>query len=108
MEKSTLIGMVGGVLSVGVGMYLKGADPHALINPAAFLIIIAGTSCAVANAIPTAQLKAFPKLIKKVFGGQNLMSKQDVLDLFVELAKTVKRDGNMAIEKKANEISDPF
>ena len=29
MEKSTLIGMVGGILSVGVGMYLKGADPHA-------------------------------------------------------------------------------
>ena len=108
MEKSTLFGMVGGVLSVGVGMYLKGADPHALINPAAFLIIIAGTSCAVANAIPTSQLKAFPKLVKKVFGGQKLMPKQEVLDLFVELSKTVKRDGTMAIEKKANEVSDPF
>ncbi len=108
MEKSTVIGMAGGLLSVGVGMYLKGADPHALINPAAFLIIIAGTSAAVSNAMPTSQLKAFPKLIKKVFGGQQLMPKQDVVDLFVELAKTAKRDGNMAIEKKANEISDPF
>ena len=68
MEKSTVIGMVGGILSIGVGMYLKGADPHALINPAAFLIIIAGTSAAVSNAIPTDTLKSFPKLVKKVFG----------------------------------------
>lgn len=108
MEKSTVIGMVGGILSVGVGMALKGADPHALINPAAFLIIIAGTSAAVSNAIPTETLKSFPKLIKKVFGGQQLMDKQEIVDLFVELAKLAKRDGNMAIEKKANEISDPF
>ena len=108
MEKSTLIGVVGGILAVGVGMYLKGADPHALINPAAFLIIIAGTTAAVCNAMPTEQLKAFPKLIKKIFSGQQLMDKQEVIDLFVELAKTAKRDGNMAIEKKANEIDDPF
>lgn len=108
MEKSTAIGVVGGLLSVGVGMWLKGADPHALINPAAFLIIIAGTASAVSNAIPTEQLKVFPKLVKKIFGGQKLMEKQEVVDLFVELAKTAKRDGNMAIEKKANELSDPF
>ncbi|MCQ2740624.1 MAG: flagellar motor stator protein MotA [Alphaproteobacteria bacterium] len=108
MEKSTLFGVVGGILSVGVGMYLKGADPHALINPAAFLIIIAGTTAAVCNAMPTSQLKAFPKLLKKIFGGQKLMDKQEVVDLFIDLAKTVKRDGTMAIEKKATEISDPF
>lgn len=108
MEKSTLIGMVGGFLAIGFGMYLKGADPHALINPAAFLIIIAGTSAAVSNAIPASQLKAFPKLVKKVFSGQKLTPKQEIVDLFVELAKTVKRDGNMAIEKKANEVTDPF
>ncbi len=108
MEKSTVIGVIGGILAVGVGMYLKGADPHALLNPAAFLIIIAGTSAAVSNAMPTEQLKAFPKLIKKIFNGQKLMAKQEILDLFIDLARTAKRDGNMAIEKKANEIEDPF
>lgn len=108
MEKSTVVGVIAGVLSVGVGMYLKGADPHALINPAAFLIIIVGTAAAVSNALPTEQLKNFPKLIKKVFRGQKLMDKQEIVDLFVELAKLAKRDGNMAIEKKANDISDPF
>lgn len=40
MEKSTTLGMTLGLFAVGYGMYLKGADPHALINPAAFLIIL--------------------------------------------------------------------
>lgn len=39
MEKSTVIGITAGLASIGIGMYLKGADPHALINPAAYLII---------------------------------------------------------------------
>ena len=64
MEKSTIIGVVGGVLAVGVGMALKGADPHALINPAAFLIIIVGTMAAVFNAFPMNEIKKFPKLVK--------------------------------------------
>ena len=44
MEKSTVIGITAGLASIGIGMYLKGADPHALINPAAYLIIFAGTA----------------------------------------------------------------
>lgn len=39
MEKSTFIGLTMGLAAIGVGMALKGADPHSLINPAAFLII---------------------------------------------------------------------
>ena len=57
MEKSTVIGLVGGIGSVAVGMALKGADPHALINPAAFLIIFAGTAAAIFNAFPMSDLK---------------------------------------------------
>ena len=43
MEKSTFIGLTMGLAAIGVGMALKGADPHSLINPAAFLIIFVGT-----------------------------------------------------------------
>ena len=46
MEKSTTLGMTLGLFAVGYGMFLTGADPHALINPAAFLIIFAGTFAA--------------------------------------------------------------
>lgn len=108
MEKSTWIGFLGGIAAVGVGMYLKGADPHALINPAAFLIIFAGTAAAIFNAFPMHELKHFPKLLKLIFVGKKFTSKQEILELFVSVAKSAKQEGVMAIEKRANEVTDPF
>lgn len=108
MEKSTWIGFAGGIAAVGVGMYLKGADPHALINPAAFLIILAGTAAAIFNAFPMKELKHFPKLIKLIFCGKTFTPKQEILELFVSVAKSAKQEGVMAIEKRANEVADPF
>lgn len=108
MEKSTILGVILGLLAVGVGMALKGADPHSLINPAAFLIIIVGTGAALFNAFTMQNLKAFPKLLKIIFLGNKVMEKQEVLELFVSLAKTAKSEGVVGIEKRANEIDDPF
>ncbi len=108
MELSSLIGLVSGLLAVGVGMALKGADPHALINPAAFLIIIVGTAAALFNAFTLKDLKKFPTLLKIIFTGKKLISKQEVIELFVSVAKSAKRDGIVAIEKRAAEVEDPF
>lgn len=108
MEKSTVIGVVLGVASVGVGMAMKGADPKSLINPAAFLIIFAGTAAAILNAFPMRDLKKVPKLFKILFGGHKCMPKQEILELYVSVAKSAKQEGVMAIEKRANEVRDPF
>ena len=108
MEKSTTLGMTLGLFAVGYGMYLKGADPHALINPAAFLIIFAGTFAALLNAFPMKDIKRFGKLLKIIFTGKKITSKQEILELFVSLAKSAKSEGVMGIEKKANEVEDPF
>ena len=81
MEKSTLIGLVGVIGSVAVGMALKGADPHALINPAAFLIIFAGTAAAIFNAFPMRDMKRIPKLFKILFAGKQFTPKQEILEL---------------------------
>ena len=78
MEKSTFIGFIGGIAAVGVGMALKGADPHALINPAAFLIIFAGTAAAIFNAFPMKEIKHFPKLLKIIFVGREFTQKQEI------------------------------
>lgn len=108
MEKSTLIGIIGGVGSVGVGMAMKGADPHSLLNPAAFLIIFAGTAAALFNAFPMVQMKKFPKLMKIIFTGKHVMPKQEILELFISVAKSAKQEGVMGIEKRANDVEEPF
>ena len=52
MEKSTVIGLIAGFVSVFVGMILKGAPLSSMNNPAAFLIIIGGTFACLFNAFP--------------------------------------------------------
>ena len=57
MEQSTIIGVVLGLVAVVGGMVVKGASLTALINPAAFMIIILGTVACLFNAFPMDKIK---------------------------------------------------
>lgn len=108
LELSTILGVTLGVLSVGVGMVLKGASLGALVNPAAILIIIVGTAAAVLNALPMEQAKNFPLLLKKLFRKQELIPLPDLMKLFVELSQVARREGLLALEGRLGDIHDPF
>ncbi len=108
MEKSTYIGITIGILAVGFGLVLKGASLSALINPAAFLIIIVGTAASLFNGFPMSDIKKFPKLIKIVFTEQKLISKRELIDQFMTWASIARREGLLALENTAEEIEDPF
>ena len=108
MEKSTIIGLVAGVLSVVVGMALKGASPVALINPAAWLIIMGGTVACLFNAFTIDILKKFPALVKTLFRKPQFMPKAEMLKMFVELSQVARREGILALESRVNEITDDF
>lgn len=108
MEKSTIIGVIVGVLAVVVGMVLKGASITALINPAAFLIIIVGTAAALLNAFPMERVKKFPVIFKLLFKEQLLIPKTELLKTFIELAQTARREGLLSLEGRLEEIKDPF
>lgn len=108
MEISTIIGLVLGLVSVLVGMVLKGASISALINPAAYLIILGGTAATLFIGFPLVELKKFPKLIKMTFVKQNLMDKTDLISLFMEFASITRREGLLALESKVEEIDDAF
>ena len=108
MEKSTLIGMVLGAISVFVGMVLKGAPITVLNNPAAFLIIIGGTFSCLFTGFTLTQMKNFPRLIKKTFQSPQTQEKAELLQLFIELSQIARREGILALENKVSEIQDPF
>ncbi len=108
MELSTIIGIGLGFVAVGVGMVLKGASLAVLINPAAFLIIIAGTAACLLNAFPMEVLKNFPTLVKMLFKQPEFMSKSDMLKMFVELSQTARREGILALESRVEEVPDVF
>ena len=108
MEKSTVIGMVLGFVSVFVGMVLKGAAISSLNNPAAFLIIFGGTFSCLFTGFTMEQMRNFPKLVKKVFQSQDNRPKTEMLSLFVELSQIARREGILALENKVADIKDPF
>lgn len=108
MEKSTLIGVVLGIISVFVGMVLKGAPITALNNPAAFLIIIGGTFACLFTGFRMEQMKNLPNLFKKAFRQQSTKSKVELLQLFIELSQIARREGILALENKVADIKDPF
>lgn len=108
MEKSTVIGVVVGILAISVGMVLKGASLTALANPAAFLIIIMGTIACIFNGFTMETVAKVPKLFKQLFKQPQLAAKPDLLKLFVELSQTARREGILALESRVDELPDVF
>ncbi len=108
MDVSTVVGLIFGVVSLIVGMALKGVTPDALLNPAAILIIIFGTIGAVVIAFPMSEIKRVPKLFGVLFKEQQLASEVELIQMFSEWADVARREGLLALEAKADEIEDPF
>ena len=76
MEKSTIIGIVLGLVAVIGGMFLKNAPLAQLINPAAYVIILVGTAASLFIGFPMSEIKKFPKLIGIVFKQQKLVARR--------------------------------
>lgn len=108
MKNTTVIGIILGVISVLVGMILKGASLSAFLNLAAFMIIIVGTIAAVTIAFPMNELKKVGKLFKILFKERPLPERQQLIKQFVEWAGITRREGLLALETKVDEIEDPF
>ncbi|MCR8630686.1 MULTISPECIES: flagellar motor stator protein MotA [Paenibacillus] len=108
MEKSTIIGIILAIISIGVGMVLKGASLVALANPAAILIIFGGTAASLFIGFSLEEMKKFPKLLKMTFTEQKLISKLDLVNMFVEWVSITRREGLLALESKVDEIENAF
>lgn len=108
MDKSTIIGIILGIVAVGVGMVFKGVSPMVLINPAALLIILLGTVATIVIAFPASELKRLPKLFGIIFKERTMMSPQEVISQFTGWAELARKEGLLALESKINEVDEPF
>ncbi len=108
MEKATLIGIVLAIISIFVGMVVKGAPLSSLINPAAYMIIIGGTFACLFIGFRMEHMSTFPKLIKKTLNAPSGQQKAELLELFIELSQIARREGILALESKVQDIQDPF
>jgi len=108
MELTTLLGIGVGILSIIGAMIFKHISFSVFINPAAILIIFFGTAAAVLNSYPGENLKKIGVLFKIIFTKQKTTSETEIINLMIDLSTVAKKEGLLALEKKVEEIADPF
>lgn len=108
MDIFLIIGVITGLLSVVVGMIVKGANVAVLLNPAAAIIIIVGTIAAVMNSYPKKEFLNIPKVLGVLFSDKGKDQPGDLIRKLVELSQTARREGLLALEDFAENMDNEF
>ena len=107
MDFFLLIGIILGLISVVVGMIVKGANVAVLINPAAAIIIFVGVIAAVINSFPSSDIKKIPKIFGVLLKNKEYDLKTTI-NTIVELANQARRYGLLSLEGAIQNLEDPF
>src|SRR5690625_2874295 len=87
---------------------MKGVDLKALLNPAALIIIFAGTAAAILIAFPASTVKSIPRLVNIIFTKSKEKSKAEILQQFIRWARLTRQEGILILEQEIDETDDPF
>jgi len=107
--KSTLLGVLFGTIAVLVGFIMEGGTLISLINIPAFIIVIGGTAGVLIASFSLGETIGMVKLF--IVSIKEPSERRPILvDELVGLSNTARRDGNLALEAKAQEMeaTDPF
>lgn len=108
MDLFLIIGVITGALAVVVGMYVKGADVHVLLNPAAAIIILIGTTAAVMNSFPQKEFLNIPKVLKALFRQKENEDSGKTIKEIVEMAQLARKEGLLSLEQKRMDMKNEF
>ncbi|GAE34971.1 flagellar motor rotation protein MotA [Halalkalibacter akibai JCM 9157] len=108
MDKTSIIGIVLGVVAILLGMIFKGTSLMVLLNPAALFIIFVGTAATILIGFPSSEIKRVPKLFGVLLKEQKTPNISDLITLFVSLSSMARKEGLLSLEKQVEEMEDPF
>lgn len=108
MDIFLIIGVITGLLSVIVGMIVKGANVAVLLNPAAAIIILVGTTAAVMNSFPRREFLNIPKIISVLFKERKNDDPVDIIEQIADLSKTARKDGLLSLEHVMQGMENKF
>lgn len=108
MDKTSIIGLILGIIAVVVGMVMKGVEAVALLNPAALLIILLGTAGAVIIGFPTSTIKKIPSYFKILFTEDKQVELPELIDEFTQWAEQTRKEGLLSLENQLRDTDDEF
>lgn len=107
MDRSSLIGLVLGLVAILGGQAMEGGHLGLFLQPAAFVIVVIGTTAAVLLHHPLPVFLRGLRMAKWVFRPPE--SEADVLiRRVVQWSHTARQEGVLALEKYVNMSRDPF
>lgn len=107
MDIFLVIGVITGLLAVVVGMIVKGADVTVLLNPAAAIIILIGTTAAVMNSFPKNEFLKIPKVLGALFKDKE----EDpviIVEQIIELSNATRKNGILSLESTIQGMENKF
>ncbi len=107
MDLLSIIGMVLALIAVVGGSVLKGAGIGALINGAAFVIVIVGTLAAIFVHTPMATFKKAMAILPWVFKPP-ASETTALIAKIVEWSNIARKQGLLGLESQVQAESDPF
>jgi chemotaxis protein MotA len=112
MKKSldlfTIIGLAFGVGAVLGAMYFKKVGLENFANPAALLVIFAGTLATVLISFTGKDLGKIGGIFGNVFNDTHYKSNSEIIDMFVELASKARKEGLLTLEPEIEKLDDLF
>jgi chemotaxis protein MotA len=107
MDKLSVIAVILAFVALLGGSILKGAGLMSLLNPAAFVIVIVGTSASIMLHTPMATFKHGWKMAKWVFRPPT-HDAQGTIAKIIEWSGVARKQGLLALEGSVETERDPF
>ncbi|MFA5536235.1 MAG: flagellar motor stator protein MotA [Bacillota bacterium] len=108
MDLFLIFGIILGALAVVVGMIVKGASVSVLLNPAAAIIILVGTTAAVMNSFPKNEFLNIPKILGALLKEKKGQDSVEIVKQFVEMSQQARKEGILSLEPEVAKIENPF
>jgi chemotaxis protein MotA len=106
VDFATIIGIIGAFGLVTAAMYLGGGVAWFLDVPSA-MIVLGGTFGAALIHYRMSDMLGVRRVVKNAFLRRKT-SPRETIRLVVEMSRTARRDGLLALESTANRLRDPF
>jgi chemotaxis protein MotA len=107
MDPVSLIGTVLAFVVIIVGTILKGSTIDALVNPAAFVIVFAGTAAALMVQTPGAVLRRALGMLPMVYRPPSFQP-SELIERIVGWSEISRRQGLLGLEPQIDQESDGF
>jgi len=107
LDALTVTGVVLAFVAIIVGSILKGAGVGALLNPAAFCIVVVGTFASILVQTPKSTFMRAWKIVPWIFRPP-LADHEALIAKMVEWSETARKQGLLGLEPALESEPDPF